>query len=168
MIIAFPIYFFKTWCLWMGPLQLHLPGGGEGLQNESIFSAVHEILTLKTSAPFRGLIFYWFSGQFMTFPGLLKFWPPKIPPGKLFWSEWFPDQSAYACQIWLQSDGRVEKRGVQTDRRMHARTHTKGHCHISVAFFYPSSLFKAIKLPFVCKIKIQKSIFFYKHGHLHT
>ena len=22
---------------------------------------------------------YWFSGQFMTFPGLLIFWPPKIP-----------------------------------------------------------------------------------------
>ena len=22
---------------------------------------------------------YWFSGQFMTFPGLLNFWPPKIP-----------------------------------------------------------------------------------------
>ena len=27
------------------------------------------------------IFFYWFSGQFMTFPGLLNFWPPKIPPG---------------------------------------------------------------------------------------
>ena len=46
----------------MCPLQLPLPGGGEGLQNESIFSAVHEILTLKTSAPLLGvnfLLIFW-------------------------------------------------------------------------------------------------------------
>ena len=27
---------------------------------------------------------YWFSGQFMTFPGLLIFWPPKIPTATPF------------------------------------------------------------------------------------
>ena len=47
---------------------------------------------------------------------------------KVFGLKLFPDQSAHACQIWLQSDGRVEKKrgGVQTD------THAKGHCSIIV------------------------------------
>ena len=53
---------------------------------------------------------YWFSGQFMTFPGLLNVWPPKITPGvgwlKLFRFESVPYLSEYVCQIWLRSDGR--------------------------------------------------------------
>ena len=47
-----------------------------------------DIFTHKTPNPRRGgvgLIFvYYFSLQFMTFPGLLIFWPPKIPTAAPF------------------------------------------------------------------------------------
>ena len=47
-----------------------------------------EIFTHKTPNPRWGgvgLIFvYYFSLQFMTFPGLLIFWPPKIPTATPF------------------------------------------------------------------------------------
>ena len=50
----------------------------------------------------------------MTFPGLLNFWPPKIPPGTplgsggsiFFRFESVPYPSEYVCQIWLRSDRR--------------------------------------------------------------
>ena len=57
----------------------------------------------------------------------------------------FPDLSTYACQIWLQSDGRVEKKGgyrqthTQTDRQRDA-----------------AALYSKIPLPF-----------FTKHEHLY-
>ena len=54
-----------------------------------------------------------------------------IPPvarwggGPIFFTyEPFPDLSAYAWQIWSQSDGHVEKKvGYR-----HTYTHMKGHC----------------------------------------
>ena len=62
----------------------------------------------------------WFSGQFMTFPGLFNFWPPKIPPGtplgsggsNLFRFESVPYPSEYVCQIWLRSDRRECNAGM--------------------------------------------------------
>ena len=90
-----------------------------------------EIVSSKTPPPgwvgMTGYKINKFSRQSMIFPRLLNFWPLKIPPHiPLGWSgsnfvgfEWFPDQSAHACQIWLQSDGRVEKGGYRQ---------TKGHC----------------------------------------
>ena len=61
-----------------------------------LFSAVHDIsrtfemLTPNSppqEPPGVGWVknkFYWFSGQFMTFPGLLILWPPKIPTATPF------------------------------------------------------------------------------------
>ena len=68
------------------PLRPPLVGGVKKLL--SIFSTVHEIYrTFEicpppwNPPPQSGMgknKLYWFSGQFMTFPGLLIFWPPKI------------------------------------------------------------------------------------------
>ena len=64
-----------------------------GLKRLLIFWAVHDISwTFWIANPRKsplgppgvGCFFflnYWFSGQFMTFPGLLNFWPPKSPSG---------------------------------------------------------------------------------------
>ena len=41
---------------------------------------------------------------------LARYQPNFTPPTSAYLSE-------YVCQIWLRSDGRVEKRGVQTDRQ---------------------------------------------------
>ena len=56
----------------------------------------------------------------MTFPGLLNFLPPKIPPGtplgsggsNLFRFESVPYPSEYVCQIWLRSDRRECNAGM--------------------------------------------------------
>ena len=47
----------------------------------------------------------------MTFPGIFLV---RMIPGS---------NHMYVCQIWLQSDGRVEKKGVYRQTRIHARTH---------------------------------------------
>ena len=56
----------------------------------------------------------------MTFPGLLNFGPPKIPPGTpmgsggshFFRFESVPYPSEYVCQIWLRSDRRECNAGM--------------------------------------------------------
>ena len=56
----------------------------------------------------------------MTFPGLLNFCPPKIPPGTplgsggsiFFRFESVPYPSEYVCQIWLRSDRRECNAGM--------------------------------------------------------
>ena len=55
---------------------------------------------------------------------------PLDPPGwggsNLFRFECFPDQSAHACQLWLQSEGSVERRGggyIHTDRQTDRQTY---------------------------------------------
>ena len=61
----------------------------------------------------------------MTFSGLLICRPPKTPHGTpsggvgpiAFSWEWVQYLPEYVCQIWLRSDGRVEKRWVQTHRQ---------------------------------------------------
>ena len=75
---------------WPPKIPTATPFGGGGGIFLSIFSTVHEIyrtfeiLTPKSPPPGtpRGGMgknkFYWFSGQFMTFPGLLIFWPPGV------------------------------------------------------------------------------------------
>ena len=70
---------------------------------------------------------YRFSRQFMTFPRLFIFDPQKFPLAHPRY-EPFADLSAYACQIWSQSDGRVENRGIQTD----THTQTKGQLHLYI------------------------------------
>ena len=100
-----------------------------------------------------GYIFYCFSWQFVTFPGLLNFWSPKIPSGwggSIFVGlEWFPDQSAYACQIWLQSDGRVEKKGgVQTDTHTHAHARTHAHTHTQLYIVDDTTVAMTIPITF--------------------
>ena len=60
----------------------------------------------------------------MTLPGLLNFWLPKFqlgPPwdgvGQVcLGSNDSLINSQYACQIWLQSDGHVERGGTDTQR----------------------------------------------------
>ena len=70
-------------------------GGGGGKKLLSIFSTDHEIYRTfeiwtpppGTPPPQGGMgknKLYWFSGQFVTFPGLLIFWPPKIPTATSF------------------------------------------------------------------------------------
>ena len=60
---------------------------------------------------------YLFSGQFMTFPGLLIFYLVKPPGvGDIFFRRGpVPSLSEYVCQIWSRSDSRVKKKGG-TDR----------------------------------------------------
>ena len=54
---------------------------------------------------------------------LPPFLPPSLPslPGvrwvTFFRFESFPDQSAYGCQIWSRSVGRVKKGGIQIDKQ---------------------------------------------------
>ena len=98
---------------------------GEGLQVET-FS--------RQFMRFPELLKFWWGVSWWKFflSFLLIFWavhdisqtflPTKIPPGvgwvNFFTWEWVPYLSEYVCQIWLRSDGRVEKKGVQsTDRQ---------------------------------------------------
>ncbi len=129
------------------------------LKNVSIFSAVQEIsrtfkiVTPTTSTPPRSGVGvktnYWFSGQFMTFPGLLNFWPPKILPGTtLGWggshfflcendSHIYPNMRAkFACGPTVVS----KKKGVQT----HTQTY-KGTLQL-----YSRQIFKENTVGMVC------------------
>ena len=59
---------------------------------------------------------------------------PSLPPGPLLPITWLHPGSIriYACQFWLQSDGRVKKGGRgcrHTHARARARTHANTHKH---------------------------------------
>ncbi len=114
-------------------------GGSEGLLNELIFSAVHEIsqtveiLTPKTPNPRVVWGLNSFSGQLKTFPGL-NFWPPKIPPGtpwggvgQLFWARMIPESIRTCVPNLVAVRRSCRKRGVQTHTHTHTHTHARTH-----------------------------------------
>ena len=84
----------------------------------------------------------------MTIPGVLNFWASKIPPGtplrgvgkKQIGSN-DSQINLHACQIWLQSDGRVEKKGG------HIQTH-KGILQLYIVEDKPNALLTPAKSNF--------------------